>query len=97
MANKIYLQSMTFKSLTGTDDATGFTLYDNYGKTYDNCSESLIKDELELLKYVVESNKSGDDAVITAIIDHLNEEEMGITINDIYYDYNDIKHIIKED
>ena len=90
MSNPVTLISTTFNSPCVRGSIThGFRLYDNEAKCYDNNSESLITDDMELLKYALECG----DLDAEDIFEFMKETEKGITINDTYYEWDEIRSL----
>ena len=88
MSNPVTLISTTFNSHRVRGSIThGFRLYDNETKCYDNNSESLITDDMELLEYALGCG----DLDAKSIFEFMKETEKGITINDTYYEWDEIK------
>ena len=93
MSNQVTLMATTFTQPASTvPDTHGFRMYDSYSKTYDNNSESPIMDDIELLQYAL----SVEDEIVTGMIDHLKSMEKGMTINGVWYDYDEIKVYLEE-
>ena len=83
--NRIYLDKIKDKN-TGE----GFTLFDDYANDTQFVTEGVPDADLELLRLVVRNcDGTGSD-----ILQFCNEEERGITINNVWYPYKDIEHII---
>lgn len=89
MSNNVQLVATTFENLDGSK-TYGFRMYDGYTKVYDNNSETLITDDLQLLEYAIGCG----DAEVTGMIDFLSENNTGLTINDVWYDYDEIKVLL---
>lgn len=87
MSNPVTLVATTFNAHVCGTVTHGFRIYDNEGQSYDNNSESPISDDLELLDYAL----TVDSPDVQAIFDFLKENESGITINNQYYDWDEIK------
>jgi len=89
MANRITLVSCKFENLDGSVSC-GFRIFDDYAKTYYNLDETITEDDMELLQLAVDNS----DETIDGMLDHISEEHSGILINDTYYEYEEISHII---
>lgn len=90
MSNRVHLNAVKFEYLTG-DIFYGYTISDDEGLSFDNNSESIIEDDLELLKYAIKTA----DAAAEALLDFVRENEKGILINDSWYDWEQIKEIME--
>lgn len=90
MSSKVILQGTSFVSVNG-GTTYGFRLYDEYAKVYDNNSETLIEDDLELLKYAASVE---DTDGTQAILNFVFEQETGMEINGTWYDWDEIKAVI---
>lgn len=74
------------------DTSHGFRMVDDYGKTYCNDLERpLPDDDLEALEEVL--TKYSDEA-INGFVDYMKENECGLTIRDVAYEWDEIKHIL---
>lgn len=89
MSSKVYLKSTKFESMGET--TYGFRMYDDYEKTYNNCSEAFIEDDLDLLRYAKETEDEDIDGMLYFIV----ENEEGIEINGTWYDFEQIKEILQ--
>jgi hypothetical protein len=90
MGNRITVVATEFKTKAG--DTYGYRMYDDYGQTYCNLFDESIMSmpDLEILGQVVDNL----DDVSKAMVDHCNEMQQGIMVNDNWYDYDEIKDII---
>lgn len=91
MSNSVNLVATKFVSATG-EETFGFRMYDNYGDVYDNLAESLITDEIELLEYA----KNADYREVRDMLDSVVENETGMNINGVWYDWDEIKANLEE-
>ena len=89
MSNQVCLMSTKFVDRDGT--TYGFRMYDNYGTAYNNCSEGLIEDDMQLLRYVKIATTK--DRTLAAFFNYIKECESGIEINNTWYDWEEIKDI----
>lgn len=85
MSNNIQLVSTTFNDIAGK--TYGFRMYDSYEKTYDNNAEAEISDDLALLEYAIECG----DMIVREMITYCKEHNHGMTINNTWYNYDEIK------
>lgn len=90
MSNKANIVTCEFHSGNGVI-TKGYRIYDEYGKTYNNTWESIPTDDLQVLAEVLKD----DDDVTRSVLDFVEENENGISINDTYYDWAEIKHLFK--
>ncbi len=90
MSNRILLLSTKFEDVTGI--SYGYRISDDFGSDYNNESEEPIEDDLELLTYV--KNVYAKDSV--EILDFMREHEKGITINNTYYDYDQVRSLLED-
>jgi hypothetical protein len=84
-----HLVATTFEDHVCGTKTHGFRIYDEYEAYYDNNSESPINDDIELLEYAL----SVDDADIKGLFDCQRELQSGITINNQFYDWEEIKDL----
>ena len=87
--HSVSLQLTKFVNMPQGSETFGYRIYDDYGQSYDNTHECLIEDDLELLGNVMDSG----DETATAILDFLLENAKGITINDNWYEWDEIRHL----
>jgi hypothetical protein len=90
MSNQVCLMSTEFKDVDGV--TYGFRLYDDYSNVYDNNAERFIEDDMILLQIAV--NASKDNSQTQEVFDYLLEHKKGITINNTWYEWEDINHIV---
>jgi len=90
MSNRAELVATKFT--TKNDESYGYRLFDDYATTYSNYSPATIMDmpDLELLEMVVPELSEEGSGIIKFII----EEKIGITINDNYYEWEDIEPVL---
>jgi hypothetical protein len=97
--SKIKLTSINFINSITKSVTHGFVIEDEYDKTYDDNSECEFVDNLDLLGYVVQcckANKMDDyDTILTSILDHLLDNKIGLTINETFYDFNEVASILE--
>lgn len=87
MANRVYLLSTTFKDVSG--ESYGFRVSDEYDKAYYNMLEHLVNDDMKILKIAIETDEFSQFA------DFLRDNELGLTINDTWYDWSEIKEFFE--
>ncbi len=87
MSNPVTLVATTFQATAIGTETHGFRLYDNEAQCYDNNSESPISDDLELLDYAL----TVDTPEVKDLFVFVRENEKGLTINNQYYDWDEIK------
>ena len=92
--NYITLQATEFIDSPQGSVTFGFRMYDWEGKVYDNTWERIPDDDLDILRKVCE--ESADDEVVMAMFEYIWENETGIYIGDIWYDWEDIKDILED-
>lgn len=90
MSNRITVEPTKFVDVRSGQETFGYRIFDDYGCCYDNTLESIPDDDLELLKIVCENETDG----VLAMIDFVTENENGIEIGGVFYDHEEIKHIL---
>jgi hypothetical protein len=80
----IYLDACKFTTLAG-ETSFGFKIYDEHVQTYDNLSEIMIEDDLDLLEYALQSND-----IVKDILKTVKENKESITINGQIYSWKEI-------
>jgi hypothetical protein len=99
MSNRV-----TMKQYTRTDKATGnmfkfIEVFDDYEYDFiclDDYQENFFDDELELLKFVIQVVIDNPCTVMESLFDYVVENEMGISIENNWYDWNEIKDLFNE-
>ena len=89
MSNRVYLLATKFVDSTG--ESFGFRVSDEYDKAYWNMGESLIENDLALLQTATDASE------FEQFREFLVSNEMGLTINDTWYDWDEVKDILKFD
>jgi len=87
MSNRVFLLSTTFVDCSG--ESYGFRVSDEYDKAYYNYLQLPVKDDMEILKVAIETDEFSQFA------DFLRDIESGLTINDTYYDWSQIKEFFE--
>lgn len=94
MSNQVMLIPCKFVDTPSGDVSFGFRMVDDYGKTYsNNLDRELPDDDLEALEEVLTNHM---DETITGFLEYLSENECGITIRDVPYEWNEIKEIVNK-
>jgi len=88
MSNRINLFSTEFKDLGGS--SYGYRVADDYDKEYHNFAPAMIVDDLKLLKYATETSE------FSQFHDYLSDNQSGLSINDNWYDWEEVKHILQK-
>lgn len=88
MSNRVHLNAVKMEYLNGYV-VYGYTISDDEALSFDNNAEAMIKDDLELLRYV----KKTADTAAKAMLDFIQENEKGILINNSWYDWEQIKQV----
>ena len=91
MSNKVNLVTTEFRDFSGT--SKGFRIYNDDCQAYDNASEILIEEDMELLRYAF-LNHIGIDDDISSMLKSVIEREDGIVINGTTYTWDQIKPLI---
>ena len=101
MSNIVCIQRTKFINLdnkgNSTSESYGFRMYDNYEFSYNNdftLSEILL-DDLALFKFIREN--CIEDQRIADILYFLYENEIGLFIDDSFYEFSEIKNILNFD
>jgi len=90
MSNLAVIVPTKFECVRTGAVTLGFRIYDDYGAEYCNLLESIPDDDIELLEEVVKL--VGD--VGQGILDSVVENELGISIGDAHYEWDEIKDIL---
>lgn len=89
MSNRVTIQPTKFEDTRTGETHKGVRVFDNYGQSYDNTWESIPDDDMDIIAKVMESG----DEVIVGILDFLHENGGGIFVGDVYYEWEQIKHL----
>lgn len=89
MSNKVQLNAVKMEYLDGSV-AYGYTISDDYDISFDNNAESMIEDDMELLKYALKTADSSAEGMF----DNMRECEKGLNINSSWYDWEQIERIM---
>lgn len=94
MSNQVSLVRTEFRNMRDMDSSYGYRIFDNYDKAYYNTldADQVPDDDLELLKFVTET---ANDDLSEGILDYLRMNEAGIDIDDTWYEYDQIRHILE--
>jgi hypothetical protein len=87
MSNRVLLLATTFVDNSG--ESYGFRVSDEYDKAYYNNHPSPVKGDMEVLKLAIETDEFSQFA------DFLRDNELGLTVNDVYYDWSQIKEFFE--
>ena len=88
MSNRICLYATEFKDYSGS--SFGYRVADDYDKEYNNMSERMISDDMELLRYAVATSEFAE------FHDFLSDNQSGLSINDVWYDWEEVKDILQK-
>jgi len=88
--NSVTIEPTKFVDVRTGGETFGYRIFDNYDCYYNNTLESIPDDNLELLKIVCENETDG----ILSMIDFITENEKGVEIGGVWYDFDEIKHIL---
>lgn len=106
MSNQISIERTEFRSWSNgkLETSYGYRIYDNYDKSYNNTFASpdaaddegkLPDEDLTLLKIV--ARDSINDEAIAALLSHVTENQIGVTIDGVFYEWDEIKKIVEAD
>lgn len=90
MSNQVILNSMEFKGINN-HVSYGYTISDNEDQDFDSYAEHFIEDDMDLLRYAVANCGSSAQEILDSVV----ENEKGILINDNWYDWDQIKEVMK--
>ncbi len=92
MSNRIVLQPTIFQNHKSEKKTFGYRLYDDFTQFYSNLWIEIPDDDMEILVKVIKERCEEVDEVITSLL----ENEQGIYIGDVWYDFKDVKDIIED-
>ena len=95
MSNQCHLISTMFVDTKDGSMSHGFRMFSDYAKTYTNCMERSLNDDMALLEaaYV----ESETNSVIEELLDfHATGLGDGMFINDTWYDVEQLRAAIKK-
>ena len=95
MSNRLVIQPTKFTNINNgiedTEVAYGVRVFDDYGCSYCNSWDSIPENPLEILRKVCTDM---NDENTMAMIDNVQENELGLYIGDDWYEFEQVKHII---
>ena len=91
MSNQVYIKPCEFKDVRSGECSKGFRAYDDYEKTYCNFWENIPDDDLEILAQVLK--ECDNDVRLNSLLSYIQEQELGIIIGGVYYEWEQIKHL----
>lgn len=95
MSNRLTIVPTKFENKYSKEVSFGYRAFDDFMSVYDNMAESLPDDELEFLQLVVEDvNSNAAPLALKAALEFCKEHELGLTIDQTYYEYEQISHIL---
>lgn len=90
--NIITLQPTTFIDHPTGDKTYGYRIYDDYGQTYDNTWATMLDDDLDMLRQVMDCG----DQIAQNMIEFMIEQGNGLYIGGTWYSWDEIKHLFPE-
>lgn len=96
MSNRIRIQRCEFINYPNRDVTYGFRAYDDYDQTYANtCTiEQMTTEPIEFLKWL---GQSAEDSRLLEMLDFAKEAQSGLYIDDAWYDWDEIRHVLEPD
>jgi hypothetical protein len=95
--NRLNLVPTEFRNVRSGTVTKGYRAYDDNFCCYENLMETIPDDDLDFLEYVV------DDVVLNSVnlnlktaLEHCLEHELGIEIDQEYYEFDEIKQILSK-
>lgn len=95
MSNRItFIPTEFTNSISGTK-SYGYRAYDDFHTCYDNNWEEPITDELEFLERIIdEVNNNQTPDGVKEMLEHCQEYELGLDIDNQSYQYEQISHLL---
>jgi len=87
MSNRATIEPTEFVNIRNGERSLGVRVYDNFDQTYDNTWDEIPKDDLDILRKLMEST----DEKINVILDSVRINEKGISIGGTWYGWDEIK------
>jgi len=87
--NRINLEPTKFVNQRTGITTFGFRMYDDNTQTYSNTWDSIPEDDMEVLSKLMESY----DLEVLSMLDFLLESSGGLYIGDVWYEWDEIKHL----
>lgn len=94
MSNRVTITSTKFVNTKEGHDTLGFRMYDDEGQAYDNTWDAIPDNDLDVLAKIKDESYNKE---VVAMLDFIQENENGISIDGTWYDWDEIKHLFKED
>jgi hypothetical protein len=92
MSNNVTIEPTEFRNVRSGGVSRGVRIYDDQDQCYQNCWDAIPDDDLDVLQLVVD----WADERTEAILDFIREHEKDLTIGDVEYTWDQIKHILGE-
>ena len=92
MSNRLVVEPTEFKNLSNGEINLGVRVYDDYYQSYDNTWDEIPKNDMDILKKVMDMGNE-----VQIMLDHVKENQKGITIGLYYHDWDEIEKIMTED
>jgi len=95
MSNRIYANANKVENLRSGEIYYEVDIFDSYEYGSINISEEEIpQNDMDTLQHLI--NRPDDSEDIANLLDFMREHKKGITINDTFYDWEEIKHLFPD-
>jgi len=95
MSNQVCIDPTIFENARTGGKSKGVRCYDNYASIYDNTWTDIPDDDLEILRIIIHETIPPDES-LCAMLDYIYENQTGVTIGGIDYEWDQIKDVMKE-
>ncbi len=99
MSNRATIQQQTANVRHNGETSKEVIVFDDHGSgtiNLDSYSDNFYDDDLELLTTVIQVVDEGGLDNIRGILDHVQENETGMSIEGTWYEWKEIKHIFEK-
>ena len=89
MSNRMEIVRTKFTDIKSGEESFGARIFDDYSCSYLNTLDTIPDDDMVLLQDLI------DYDIFTEGFDHIREEKKGLTIDGVWYDYEEIHEFLK--
>lgn len=96
MSNRLTIEPTKFVNIRTGSETFGFRMYDDFAGVYANDWDVLPEDNMQFLQEVIQRVPQYDEETQN-MLGYVEEHEKGIYLADVWYDWDQIKHLFEED
>lgn len=92
MSNRVTIEPTEFTNIRSGEKTYGVRVYDDYDQSYDNTWDIIPVHDMDILRKVIRIH----DNKIDSMLDFVEDNHNGIYIGGSWYEWDDIKDVLKE-